>query len=74
MIYNVSDVTYKRVWQLVQDCALAYGRTCSEVLTALGSSRGMREAGHGDADHGHFSEESGRAAIRVLEYWIGAKG
>lgn len=70
---KISEETSERVSHLIGEYARLCGRTHAEVAHALLDSRTLRRLGYSHAQRGLLTEEQGRAAIRVLDYWIGAK-
>lgn len=70
---EISDETYERVGYLIGELARLCGRTNVEVAHALLSSKTLKRHGYRHTQKGHLTETQGRAAIRVLDYWIGAK-
>lgn len=70
---EISDQTLERVGYLICEYARLCGRTNAEVAHALLASKTLRRHGYQHEQRGHLTETQGRAAIAVLDYWIGAK-
>ena len=70
---EITDKTFERVGYLICEYARLCGRTNAEVAHALLASKTLRTYGYTHAQKGHLTETQGRAAIRVLDFWIGAK-
>lgn len=70
---KISEETSERVSHLIGEYARLCGRTHAEVAHALLGSRTLRRLGYSHAQRGLLTEGQGRAAIRVLDFWIGAK-
>ena len=73
MSNDITDATFERVGQLVDEYARLCNRTNLEVTHALLSSNTLQKHGYTHAQNGHLTEEQGKAAIEGLNYWIGAK-
>lgn len=70
---EITDKTFERVGHLICEYARLCGRTNAEVAHALLSSKTLRRYGYSHTQKGHLTEKQGKAAIRVLDFWIGAK-
>lgn len=70
---EISDQTLERVGYLIGEYARLCNRTNAEVAHALLASKTLAKHGYTHAQRGHLTEGQGRAAILVLDYWIGAK-
>lgn len=70
---EISAATNERVSQLIGEYARLCGRTHTEVAHALLSTKTLAAHGYTHTQRGHLTEKQGKAAIRVLDYWIGAK-
>lgn len=70
---EISDKTLERVGHLVSQYARLCDRTNTEVAHALLSSKTLRRHGYTHEQRGTLTESQGKAAIAVLNYWIGAK-
>ena len=70
---EITKTTYDRVSYLICEYARLCDRTNKEVAQALVSSKTLKRHGYRYEQKGHLTESQGRAAIRVLNYWIGAK-
>ena len=70
---EISKETYERVNRLVCEYARLCGRTNYEVAHALLSSKTLRRHGYSHAQKGHLTEGQGRAAVKVLSFWIGSR-
>lgn len=68
---EISDKTLERVGYLINEYARLCGRTNAEVAHALLASKTLKRYGYRHAQRGHLTETQGRAAIQVLDYWIG---
>ena len=68
---EISAETSRSLSRLIAEYARLRGRTNTEVAYALLSSRTLRRNGYHHAQRGRLTEKQGRAAIRVLDYWIG---
>ena len=69
--FDITDETFERVDHLIGEYARICGHTNLEVAHALLSSRTLRECGYSHSQKGHLTEKQGKAAIQVLNYWIG---
>lgn len=69
---EITSATFERVCDLLQRYARLCGRTNTEVAHALLASKTLRKYGYEHSQKGHLTEEQGQAAIRVLDFWIGA--
>lgn len=69
---EITDETLERVSHLIGEYARISGRTNLEVAHALLASKTLRRHGYSHAQNGHLTEAQGRAAIQVLDFWIGA--
>lgn len=70
---EITDETFKRVGDLICEYARLCRRTNTEVAHALLASKTLRRCGYTHQQRGHLTEEQGRAAIAVLDYWIGER-
>lgn len=70
---EISDKTLERVGYLIQEYARMCNRTNTEVAHALLSSKTLKRYGYDHAQKGHLTEQQGRAAIQVLDFWIGSR-
>lgn len=70
---EITDTTLERVGYLICEYARLCKRTNTEVAHALLASKTLRAHGYGHDQKGHLTETQGKAAIRVLDYWIGAR-
>lgn len=70
---EISDQTIERVGYLIGEYARLCGRKQVEVTHALLASKTLKRYGYSHAQKGHLTETQGRAAIQVLDYWIGRK-
>lgn len=70
---EITIETFGRVDYLICEYARLCDRTNTEVAHALLASKTLARHGYDQAQNGHLTEEQGQAAIRVLEFWIGAK-
>ena len=70
---EITDATFERVSYLIGEYARWCNRTNTEVAHALLASRTLKKHGYTHEQMGHLTETQGRAAILVLDYWIGAK-
>ena len=70
---EITMATYDRVGRLICEYARLCGRTTKEVAEALVSSRTLKRHGYRHEQKGHLTEGQGKAAILVLDYWIGVK-
>lgn len=70
---EITDATLERVSYLIGEYARLCKRTNAEVAHALLASKTLRMHGYSHAQKGHLTETQGKAAIRVLDYWIGAR-
>lgn len=70
---EITDKTYERVGHLIGEYAQLCGRTNVEVAHALLGSKTLRKHGYDHAKKGHLTESQGKAAILLLDYWIGVK-
>lgn len=70
---EITDATLGRLGYLIGEYARLCKRTNTEVAHALLASKTLTKHGYTHAQHGHLTERQGRAAIRVLDYWIGAR-
>ena len=68
---EISDQTLERVGYLICEYARLCGHTTAEVAHALCNSKTLARHGYTHEQKGHFTEGQGRAAIAVLDYWIG---
>lgn len=68
---EISDRTRERVSDLIGEYARLCGRSLTDVAHALCRSKTLAKHGYTHAQKGHFTEEQGKAAIAVLNYWIG---
>ena len=73
MTDEISDKTLTRVGHLICEYARLCERTNTEVAHALLASKTLRKHGYQHEQRGTLTEVQGRAAIAVLDYWIGAK-
>ena len=71
MCDEITDKTLERVGLLIQRYATLCGHTNADVAHALLSSKTLRRYGYTHAQRGHLTEAQGKAAIRVLDFWIG---
>ena len=69
----ITTETSNRVGNLIGQYARMCGRTNTEVAHALLASKTLAKHGYTHEQRGSLTEEQGRAAIAVLDYWIGAK-
>ena len=69
---EITDKTFECVSRRIGEYARLCGRTQTEVAYALLSSKTLRKHGYEHRQRGHLTEDQGRAAIAVLNYWIGA--
>lgn len=67
---EITDETYERVGYLISECARLCNRTNTEVAHALLASKTLRKHGYRHSQKGHLTEEQGKAAIQVLDFWI----
>lgn len=67
---EISDATFERVGYLISEYARLCKHTNTEVAHALLASKTLRKHGYRHSQKGHLTEEQGRAAIQVLNYWI----
>lgn len=72
MYDEITTETYERVSHLIGEYARLCNRTNREVAHALLASKTLRRHGYRHAQNGHLTEAQGKAAIRVLDFWIGA--
>ena len=70
---EITDKTLERVGHLICEYARLCGRTNTEVAHALLGSKTLRKHGYRHEQKGHLTETQGRAAIAVLDYWIGSR-
>ena len=68
---TITDETHNRVWSLIQQYARLCQRTPLEVTHAVLSSKTLRKHGYTHEQRGSLTEEQGRAAIALLNHWIG---
>jgi len=67
---EITTATYDRVSHLICEYARLCGRTTKEVAHALLASKTLKRYGYRHEQKGHLTESQGRAAIRVLDFWI----
>ena len=67
----ITNETHNRVWSLIQQYARLCQHTPLEVTHAVLSSKTLRKHGYTHEQRGSLTEDQGRAAVRVLDYWIG---
>lgn len=67
---EITDETFERADHLVTEYARLCKRTNAEVVQALLGSKTLRRFGYLPSQDGHLTETQGKAAIKVLDYWI----
>ena len=70
---EITDRTFDSVSRLIGEYARLCGRTNTEVAHAMLGSKTLKKHGYEHSQKGHLTEEQGKAAIEVLDYWIAAK-
>lgn len=68
---KISAETSRSLSRLICEYARLRGRANTEVAYAVLSSKALKRNGYRHAQRGRLTEEQGRAAIHVLECWIG---
>ena len=70
MYDEITTETYERVSHLICEYARMCNRTNREVAHALLASKTLRRRGYRHDQKGRLTEDQGKAAVRVLDYWI----
>lgn len=70
MCDEITTETYERVSHLICEYARMCNRTNREVAHALLASKTLKKHGYRHDQKGRLTEDQGKAAIRVLDYWI----
>ena len=70
MCDEITTETYERVSHLICEYARMCNRTNREVAHALLASKTLKKHGYCHDQKGRLTEDQGKAAIRVLDYWI----
>lgn len=68
---DLTDSTHDRIWQLILEYARLCGRTPLAVTHAVLSSKTLQKHGYTHQQRGVLTERQGRAAIALLNHWIG---